>query len=176
MSCEYHFASSLPLVSREWKNGSNSSYNCTPFLHSLLSKGKAVGWIHMFLLVKSSSRFSVLCSSRHESHQFVLGTSSCGRRSGSGVGLKVDDFLEISFGFRGCGVSNSLAPEKLATPTYAIRTSSGGSGGEFRCGGAGLPTSVLASTLAPSPYMDLIPEPKENVSLNLPALLPRLKQ
>ena len=29
----------LPLVSREWKNG-NSSYNCTPFLHSLLTKGK----------------------------------------------------------------------------------------------------------------------------------------
>ena len=29
----------LPLVSREWKNGSNSSYNCTPFLHSLLTKG-----------------------------------------------------------------------------------------------------------------------------------------
>ena len=31
---------SLPLVSTEWKNGSNSSYNCTPFLHSLLTKGK----------------------------------------------------------------------------------------------------------------------------------------
>ena len=30
----------VPLVSREWKNGSNSSYNCTPFLHSLLTKGK----------------------------------------------------------------------------------------------------------------------------------------
>ena len=30
----------LPLVSREWKNGSNSSYNCTPFLHSLVAKGK----------------------------------------------------------------------------------------------------------------------------------------
>ena len=30
----------LPLVSREWKNGSNSSYHCTPFLHSLLTKGK----------------------------------------------------------------------------------------------------------------------------------------
>ena len=30
----------LPLVSREWKNGSNSSFNCTPFLHSLLTKGK----------------------------------------------------------------------------------------------------------------------------------------
>ena len=30
----------LPLVSREWKNGSNGSYNCTPFLHSLLTKGK----------------------------------------------------------------------------------------------------------------------------------------
>ena len=27
-------------VSREWKNGSNSSCNCTPFLHSLLTKGK----------------------------------------------------------------------------------------------------------------------------------------
>ena len=33
----------LPLVSREWKNGSNSSYNCTPFLHSLLTKGKIIG-------------------------------------------------------------------------------------------------------------------------------------
>ena len=31
----------LPLVCREWKNGSNSSYNCTPFLHSLLTKGKS---------------------------------------------------------------------------------------------------------------------------------------
>ena len=30
----------LPLVSREWKIGSNSSYNCTPFLHSLPTKGK----------------------------------------------------------------------------------------------------------------------------------------
>ena len=30
----------LPLVSREWKNGSNSSYHCIPFLHSLLTKGK----------------------------------------------------------------------------------------------------------------------------------------
>ena len=30
----------LPLVSREWKNGRNSSYNCTPVLHSLLTKGK----------------------------------------------------------------------------------------------------------------------------------------
>ena len=30
----------LPLVSREWRNGTNSSYNCTPFLHSLLTKGK----------------------------------------------------------------------------------------------------------------------------------------
>ena len=30
----------LPFVSREWKNGSNSSYDCTPFLHSLLAKGK----------------------------------------------------------------------------------------------------------------------------------------
>ena len=29
----------LASVSREWKNGSNSSYNCTPFLHSLLTKG-----------------------------------------------------------------------------------------------------------------------------------------
>ena len=30
----------LPLVSRGWRDGSNSSYNCTPFLHSLLTKGK----------------------------------------------------------------------------------------------------------------------------------------
>ena len=30
----------LLLVSREWRNGSNSSYNGTPFLHSLLTKGK----------------------------------------------------------------------------------------------------------------------------------------
>ena len=30
----------IPLVSREWRDGSNSSYNCTPFLHSLLTKGK----------------------------------------------------------------------------------------------------------------------------------------
>ena len=32
--------SDLPLVSREWKNGSNSSYSCTPFFHSLLTNGK----------------------------------------------------------------------------------------------------------------------------------------
>ena len=31
---------SLPLVIREWKNGGSSSYNCTPFIHSLLTKGK----------------------------------------------------------------------------------------------------------------------------------------
>ena len=30
----------LPLVRKEWKNGSNCSCNCTPFLHSLLTKGK----------------------------------------------------------------------------------------------------------------------------------------
>ena len=30
----------LPLVSREWKNGSYSSYDCTPFLRSLLTKGQ----------------------------------------------------------------------------------------------------------------------------------------
>ena len=30
----------LPFGSGEWKNGSNSSYNCTSFLHSLLTKGK----------------------------------------------------------------------------------------------------------------------------------------
>ena len=35
----------LPFVSREWKNGSNSSYNCTPFLHSLLTKGKFRGLV-----------------------------------------------------------------------------------------------------------------------------------
>ena len=28
--------SSVSTVSREWKNGSNSGYNCTPFLHFLL--------------------------------------------------------------------------------------------------------------------------------------------
>ena len=33
----------LPLLSSEWKNGSNSSYNCAPFLHSLLTKGKYRG-------------------------------------------------------------------------------------------------------------------------------------
>ena len=30
----------LALVSREWKNGSTGSYNCTPFPHSLVTKGK----------------------------------------------------------------------------------------------------------------------------------------
>ena len=37
----------LPLVSWEWKNGSNSSYNCTPFLHSLLTKGKLVAYLNL---------------------------------------------------------------------------------------------------------------------------------
>ena len=32
-----------PLVSREWKNGSNSSYSCAQFLHSLLTNGKIRG-------------------------------------------------------------------------------------------------------------------------------------
>ena len=36
----YLASDTLPSVSREWKNGSGSSYNCTPFLHSLLTKGK----------------------------------------------------------------------------------------------------------------------------------------
>ena len=36
----FGFGFNLPLVSREWKTGSNSSYNCTPFLQSLLTKGK----------------------------------------------------------------------------------------------------------------------------------------
>ena len=31
-----------PRPSREWKNGSNSSHNCTPFLHSLPTKGKTI--------------------------------------------------------------------------------------------------------------------------------------
>ena len=34
------WATKIPLVSREWKNGSHSSYSCTPFLHSLRTKGK----------------------------------------------------------------------------------------------------------------------------------------
>ena len=38
----------LPLVSREWKIGSNSSYNCTPFLHSLLTNLVAE-WRHFTL-------------------------------------------------------------------------------------------------------------------------------
>ena len=37
LACSY-----VHLVSREWKNGSNGSYNCTPFLHSLLTKGKCL--------------------------------------------------------------------------------------------------------------------------------------
>ena len=39
----FEFWGFLPLVSREWKNGRNSSYTCTPFLHSLLTKGKFWG-------------------------------------------------------------------------------------------------------------------------------------
>ena len=35
----------LPLVSREWKTGISGSYNCTPFLHSLLTKGKCLGYV-----------------------------------------------------------------------------------------------------------------------------------
>ena len=46
--CSLQSLQFLPLVSREWKNGSSSSsssssYNCTPFLHSLLTKGKTFG-------------------------------------------------------------------------------------------------------------------------------------
>ena len=37
-NCAGPFLLFLPLVSREWKNGSNSSENCTPFLHSLLTQ------------------------------------------------------------------------------------------------------------------------------------------
>ena len=39
----------LPLVSREWKNGSNKSYNCTSLLHSLLTKGKFKVFVEWFL-------------------------------------------------------------------------------------------------------------------------------
>ena len=38
--CKQGLSRFLPLVSSEWRNGSNSSYNCTPFLQSLLTKGK----------------------------------------------------------------------------------------------------------------------------------------
>ena len=37
----------LPLVSREWKNGSNRRYNYTPVLQSLLTKGKFTDWTHL---------------------------------------------------------------------------------------------------------------------------------
>ena len=39
-----HTPLNLPLASREWKNGRNSSYNCTPFLHSLLTKVSKPGF------------------------------------------------------------------------------------------------------------------------------------
>ena len=45
----------LSLVSREWKNGSNSSYNSTPFLHSLLTKGKSSVFCPI-TLIKARSR------------------------------------------------------------------------------------------------------------------------
>ena len=51
----------LPLVSREWKNGSNSSYNCTPFLHSLLTKGKAFQ-VSLVLLLGTPKSFLRLVS------------------------------------------------------------------------------------------------------------------
>ena len=51
----------IPLVSREWKNGSNCSYKCVPFLHSLLTKGRffgelivgVEGWVCHCLLKKA---------------------------------------------------------------------------------------------------------------------------
>ena len=47
----------LPLVSREWKTGSNSSYNRTPFLHSLLTKGKQFRSFFRFLIMVSIYNF-----------------------------------------------------------------------------------------------------------------------
>ena len=44
----------LPLVSREWKNGSNSRYNYTPFLHSLLTKGKLIAKLKAALEIEYS--------------------------------------------------------------------------------------------------------------------------
>ena len=50
---------------REWKNGSNSSYNCTPFLHSLLTKGKSTGVIGLLFglskieLIYKAKKFKV---------------------------------------------------------------------------------------------------------------------
>ena len=75
-------ARDLPWVSREWKNGSNSSYNCTPFLHSLLTKGKGKGM------------FSAPChpnpKTKHSAHRRLKWQGSVGRtRAGWLRGLRL---------------------------------------------------------------------------------------
>ena len=55
----------LPLVSREWKNGRNSSYNCTAFLHSLLTKGKFLLLLVLCLLLMSAAATG---ASNHRNH------------------------------------------------------------------------------------------------------------
>ena len=58
-----HAWKNLPLVSREWKNGSNSSYNCTPFLHSLLTKGKKIHRpFHTMTVLGTLTRAIAVCS------------------------------------------------------------------------------------------------------------------
>ena len=66
----------LPLVSREWKNGSNSSYNCTPFLHSLLTKGKLLSesgllWLGGFSPTEEETEH---CGTEDSGFAFSLGS------------------------------------------------------------------------------------------------------
>ena len=75
----------LPLVSREWRNGSNSSYNSTPFLHSPLTKGK------MRCLARKLLERSALRTFRLPAYGVGLGSWSLWLRAsvnlGSGIGL-----------------------------------------------------------------------------------------
>ena len=69
-------ANTLPLVSREWKNGSNSSYNCTPFLHSLLTKGKIpdkrVWWFWVIRALFSALACVSTLQAKDQTHHSVL--------------------------------------------------------------------------------------------------------
>ena len=63
-----HLGGSLPLVSREWKNGSNE------FLHSLLTKGKVGAvWVRSWCwLWLFSSLWSVMLLMAHDAVLLVL--------------------------------------------------------------------------------------------------------
>ena len=85
------------MVSREWKNGSNSSYNSTPFLHSLLTKGK----IPIRPLLQFTFPYAGILTVHED--QFLQGGFRF-RDSGlmvQGLGFRISGFIESVLRSRG---------------------------------------------------------------------------